>query len=338
MKLSLLLKLTWRLASMLAVILLLASAAWAQETPPEVWVTTQHNANLRVGPGTNWEIITLLPAGTTLQASGRIFDWVQVLYTPEGATEPSRGWLWRDLLIWTGDLNSLPLDGVEPEPFIRVQGYTLTLTPEMIVYHNENYGIGARVTEPLSCVEVEYTGRLGRGDVFWMQFWCNGEYYWVGSHNFFDIQQDESGAFTRYVPVESFNYHYGRMLAELGNTGYIASVRLNTMRNIWNSLASGEQVSCANPPQEIEQAEITTADLTVEPDFSAPLAAMETAVDDINAAVILFQDTCDQLAQDPFIDPSTVSTAQSYLAEAQQYLYLARQFYVPLANRDPYSG
>src|SRR5690349_11682285 len=65
MKLSLYFKLAWRLASVIVVILLLTSAAWAQETPPEVWVTTQHNANLRVGPGTNWDVITLLPAGTT---------------------------------------------------------------------------------------------------------------------------------------------------------------------------------------------------------------------------------------------------------------------------------
>jgi hypothetical protein len=338
MKRSLLLKFTWRLASMIAIILLLASAASAQETPPEVWVTTQYNANLRVGPGTRWEIITLLPFGTTLQATGRVSDWVQVLYTPEGATEPVHGWLWRELLIWTGDLNSLPLDGVEPEPFIRLQGYTLTLTPEMMIYHNTDYGIGARVTEPIACIEVEYTGRLGRGDVYWMQFWCNGEYYWVGSHNFFDFEQDESGAFNRYVPVESFNYRYGRMLAEIGNAGYLATLRMNTMNRIWNDLSSGEQVSCANPPREVEQPVISTEDLTIEPDFSAPLAALQTAVDEVNAAVNLFRETCAGLESSPFIDPSTVSTAQSHLETARQYLYLARQFYVPLANRDPFSG
>jgi len=339
MKISLLFKLTWRLVSIFALIALLAGAAFAQEqTLPEVWVTTQHNANLRTGPGTGWEVITLLPAGTTLQATGRVFNWVQVLYMPDGATEPLRGWLWRSLLIWTGDINSLPLDGVNPEPFIRVQGYTLTLTPEMRIYRNEPYGIGALVIETLPCTEVEYTGRLGNGDVFWMQFWCDGAYYWIGSHNFFEIHQDQSQAFNYYVPTDSFSYRYGRMLAALGNTGYFTTNRLYTMRNIWNSLASGQPVSCANPPDNLLQPEITQEDLLAEPDFSAPLAALQTAVADVNEAVELFRSTCIQLANQPFIDPETVNTAQNYLDEAEQYLYLARQFYVPLANRDPYSG
>jgi hypothetical protein len=326
---------------LLAIFLLFMSVGvtLAQEVAPdEVWVTTQHNSNLRRGPGTRWDVIMLLPAGTTLQATGRVFDWVQVLYTPEGATEPERGWLWRDLLIWTGDLNSLPLDGVEPEPFIRVQGYTLTIEPDMLIYHNDTFRIGALLTDPLPCTEVEYTGRLGAGDVYWMQFWCNGAYYWVGSHNFFDYQQDEASAFNSYVPVNSFNYRYGRMLAALGNTGYIASRRLNTIRSIWNSLTSGEQVSCTTVPAEVQQPDVTAEDLTIEPDFIAPQEALQTAVNDINAAIILFRDACTQLATDPLINPETVSAAQGYLAEAEQYLYLARQFYVPLANRDPYSA
>ena len=92
-------------------------ALQAQENPGlnEVYVTTQYNAILRLGPGTDWERLTILPAGTTLKATGRTVwgDWFQVAYTgvlDEGASlEATRdgvtyGWVAYWLLIWTGDI------------------------------------------------------------------------------------------------------------------------------------------------------------------------------------------------------------------------------------------
>ncbi|NWF68294.1 MAG: SH3 domain-containing protein [Chloroflexi bacterium] len=322
----------------LGALLIGLGGALAQDDIPEVWVTTQRNANLRTGPGTGWDIITTLPFGTTLRATGRVFDWVQVLYTPPAAAEPIRGWLWRNLLIWTGDINSLPLDGVDPEPFIRVQSYTLTLTPDMAIYRNENFGIGARLSEPLPCTEVEFTGRLGQGEIYWLQFWCSGAYYWVSSVYFFNFELSESTGFSYFFGGNNFSYTQGDLVRALQNSGTLTVRRLNTINDIWTNLANGMVVSCAFIPAAVPQPEVSDTDLAAAPEFAAPFAALRIAIDETNAAIDLFGNACIALAAQPVIDPATISAAQAHIATAQSYLYVARQFVVPLANRDPYAS
>jgi hypothetical protein len=87
--------------------------AFAQDgTDTGVWITTQDFCSLRSGPGTGFDVLTVLDPGITLPAVGRSVgsNWVQVDY------QGQQGWLYAGWLIWSGDLISLPVDGVDPAP------------------------------------------------------------------------------------------------------------------------------------------------------------------------------------------------------------------------------
>ena len=114
---------TMRLLFVLFLALIAGNSLFAQDdsgdtpTYPDtgVWVTTQDFSSLRIGPGTAFERITVLDPEVTLPAVGRTssVSWVQVIY--EG--EP--GWIFSPLLIWSGDVISLPVDGIITTRFIR---------------------------------------------------------------------------------------------------------------------------------------------------------------------------------------------------------------------------
>jgi len=112
----------------------IATSAQDDAETNEVWVTTQDYANLRLSHGENWEILTRLDYGITLQASGRSYDgrWIQVMYegdidhpdaTINGVTY---GWVAYWLLVWTGDIFELPVDGVKTVRIARPSRARLT--------------------------------------------------------------------------------------------------------------------------------------------------------------------------------------------------------------------
>jgi uncharacterized protein YraI len=88
------------------------------ESSSGVYVTTTDFSSLRAGPGTAWERVAVVPPNITLAAIGRTVDarWLQVDY--EGQT----GWIVYWLLSERGRVFSLPIDGVNPRAFIRMDG------------------------------------------------------------------------------------------------------------------------------------------------------------------------------------------------------------------------
>jgi uncharacterized protein YraI len=90
--------------------------------PP--FVTTQDYSALRAGPGIHFERIAVVPPEITLTPIGRTanYGWYQVEY------EGQRGWIIYWLLVWTGDIETLPIDGIDPVPFIRIFGLPAVAT------------------------------------------------------------------------------------------------------------------------------------------------------------------------------------------------------------------
>src|SRR5436190_24375084 len=80
------------------------------DTTPDtgIYVTTQDFSSLRTGPGKSFTRITILPPVLTLKAVGRTADtrWMQVDY------KGTRGWIASILLVWTGYVTTLPVDGI----------------------------------------------------------------------------------------------------------------------------------------------------------------------------------------------------------------------------------
>lgn len=92
-------------------------------TPQGVWLTVRENTNCRSGPGTYYDYVTLVKAGTHVQAIGRNQDnsyfYIQ---------NPNAGgfcWLWVAYSDLTGDINILPVYTPAPTP---TETYTATPT------------------------------------------------------------------------------------------------------------------------------------------------------------------------------------------------------------------
>src|SRR5262249_54423701 len=103
-----------------------------------VYVTTQDYSALREGPGQAFDRLDIVPPATTLPAIGRTTDagWIQVRYGNKN------GWIAAWLLIWSGDMVSLPADGVNPVSFVRRRGPTVTVSSDMLIYDQRLNGPG----------------------------------------------------------------------------------------------------------------------------------------------------------------------------------------------------
>ena len=135
---------TMRTAFLTLVVLLFAftGLAMAQDTdtaaepdhpPTTVYVTTQDFVALRQGPGTGFNRLTVVPAVVTLPAYGRTSDtrWIQVLH------EGRLGWIAAQYLVWSGDVIDLPVDGVNPYPFVRRAAALGVTTRETPIYRSD---------------------------------------------------------------------------------------------------------------------------------------------------------------------------------------------------------
>jgi hypothetical protein len=92
-------------------------------TPEGVWLTVRENTNCRSGPGTNYDYVTLIKAGTHVQAIARNPD--NSYYYIQNPNAGGFCWLWIQYSDLTGDINILPVYTPQPTPTM-----TYTPTPE----------------------------------------------------------------------------------------------------------------------------------------------------------------------------------------------------------------
>jgi len=309
--------------------------AQAQDAPYGVWVTTQNNMALRLGPGRNWEQLATVPFGQTLPAIGRSADgqWVQVQYTgpllEDASTIATRdgltvGWLNRDYLVWTGPLLGLPLDGQMVVPIARRSNPTFLATPGCCY---EGRFVPERpatdITEP---VEVELIGQIGTPQKwYWVQFQLNGKTYWARSQ------------FSLGLP-EPQEIGYNRLITQTYETlALIDRVRASIGRR-WSDLAQGFPTSCnAIPaPLSFKRDYFQPADLASEPTFRPAYAALLAARDVVNQAIGLFEAQCAQ--QSRVVASETIAQALALLDEANLKLEIVSRLRLPYQSSTPIYG
>lgn len=290
----------------------------------EVYVTTQDYVSLRRGPGTTFERLAVVPAATTLRAIGRSDDtgWIQVIY------EDQTGWVAQRLLVWSGDVVSLTVDGIDPEPFHRrlgVIGFTARRTP---IYQRQ-VTPEDRIGYLPAGVQVEITGRLGFGNSYWLQIFHEGELYWVGSY---DIRVVEGSSLTTFDTA--YLYPYGRLATQLDTDISDSTTSLRQIENIWQQLEAGEGVSCGFIPDYASRS-ITDTDIRREPVFAPLVTALDNAIAQINAPIAAFEDACGRRDENFFLTQDDVRTALGDIADARRNLVLAASLLTSLQVRNP---
>lgn len=332
------------LAALLAVWGVSPAAAQPEEA---VYITTQDIMSLRAGPGQNWERLAIVPHTTTLRAVGRTItgEWIQVAYegdlladvrpefTRDGVTY---GWLWYGLLVWSGDMLKLPIDGVSSVVTARSAGPTFILWPGEYIY-KEYVDPSTQVDNPFTTpVTVEVTGRVGSpgGTAMWIQFKMRGEYYWTASWAI-GIPGNVGS-----VPDNSSRYAYGRILRlirlEYSDTQSI----FNDIDGRWQALATGQPTTCNNIPEDARPGNepITSADLAAEPLYRPMAQGLDEARLSINAALARFRSVCGPLETRAPVSSADIQAAQTDLAQARQALVLVGSLLSPFQRRDPLVG
>ena len=213
--------------------------------PPStsVYVTTQDYLALRQGPGTSFGRLTVVPAAVTLPAYGRTSDtrWIQILY------EDTYGWVAARYLVWSGDVIDLPVDGVNPYPFVR-RAAALGITTRDTPIYPESIIPGTEVGVIPADTEVELTGRLGEHGFFRFQIRWQGQLYWVGNWNI----RISDGDYLRLLDL-TYLYPYGRLINQLQNDIALSVSSFRQIDGVWNRLSQGESVACAPIPLRVER-------------------------------------------------------------------------------------
>lgn len=306
-----------------------------------VYVTTQDFVNLRNGPGFNWDVLTRLDFGVTMLATGRSFDsqWIQVVYDGDIEGESgdiTYGWIAYWLLTWSGDILELPVDGVATIRSARRSGPLITIHPETR-YYVDGIHPSTRVTDTVDePTTVEVTGRIGsaRAGYFWIQFELNGQYYWTASW--------EIGVPDGYFAVAdgSSVYPYGRLVTQLQQVVTTNSRNWSIVAQRWRDLDAGYQTTCNNIPAltTIRESYFTEADLALEPGFTAAVTALESLIENINAATSLLGEVCNRVGSERYATAQEVRTALDYVEKAEQERNIVNLFLVPLERRNPLLG
>lgn len=294
----------------------------------ETWVTTQDFVAMRRGPSRSFEQITSVPAALTLPAYGRTSDtsWIQVEY------EGQRGWITARYLVWTGDVINLPVDGVNPEPFIRRAASLGTLTRDAQAYLNWSDPTDSSIIIPVGAT-VELTGRIGEDEgnyyrnFFRVQIRYQNTLYWVASYDLRLVDGD----YHRLLDL-AYLFPYGRLYLTLQDNLALAVGSYNQSNSIWDRLAQGFSISCDPIPPLIEK-QITTTDATRQETFIPAVAALEMAIDEINSTITAFRDACNN----PSFTLTTdyIATQNHALDQAYRDLLLAASLLEPLRVRNP---
>jgi hypothetical protein len=301
------------------------SSVAAQDTG--VYVTTQDYSSLRTGADESFERLAIVPPATTLPAIGRSVrsNWLQVEY------EGQRGWIWAGLLVWSGDVLTLPVDGIDPEPFIRRQLVTARFTSDAPIYTNEVVASDQVGVLPIE-TEVELIGRLGgeSNGMFWVQILHEGQQYWTGSWNLRLITGNYGS-----LRDKSYLFAYGRLTLQIGADIYDTERRLQTIEGRWLALQGGQQVAC-DPIDLAKTSQATERDARSEPEFGPALTALDTAIDKVNSSIAAFEDACNRT--ETFVTTTDIRTALDDTATARRNLNLSRSFVNALDDGNPVLG
>ena len=332
-----------RIAVVLAACLFMGGTALAQDAPAvnvagspilagsvetNTWVTTQDFVALRRGPSRAFEQVATVPAALTLPAYGRTFDtsWIQVEY------EGQRGWISAQYLVWSGDVINLPVDGINPEPFIRRAASLGTVTREARAYLDWTDPNELGILIPPGTT-VELTGRIGEDEgnysrnFFRVQVRYQNVLYWMGSYDLRLVDGD----YHRLLDL-AYLFPYGRLFLTLQNNLALAIGSFRQIDDVWNRLASGLSVSCEPIPPLVRK-RVTTSDATREQTFVPAVAALELAVDGINSAITVFRDACSNPAFT--LTREYISTQLTTLDAAYRDLLLSASLIEPLRVRNP---
>lgn len=312
------------------------------ETPP-VYVTTQDYAALRAGPGRHWQRLAALPYGATYRATARTIDaeWIQIAY--EGELDPDAprqytrdgvtyGWVVYWLLVWSGDILQLPIDGQQFTPTARAAGPTMVLYPDEYMYEG-GVDPSTRVDNPMDTpVMVEVTGRLGSPEsgYFLLQFKLNNHYYWTGT---WAVGVPRGYA---QLPDAAYLYPYGRLLLELRSELGRAGGVLSDIGGRWRALDEGRTTTCNAIPADFQLREtsFSATDLNIEPIYRPMAEALRSAQVSINAALARFRDVCARPG-DRQVRPEDIHEAMLDVREAERSLTIVRTLLAPLQRTDP---
>jgi hypothetical protein len=318
-------------------LLLIGGTTAAQEPTPEatpsgppfgptpVYVTTQDFSSLRAGPGRAFDRLTVVPPTTTLPAYGRTSDtqWIQVEY------EGRLGWIASILLVWTGSVVDLPVDGINPQPFIR-RAAALAITIRNTPFYDAFTTMAAGLEQGLipAGMTVELTGRVGEEGFLRVQARFEGRLVWIGTQNLRIVE----GNLFRLFDL-SYLFPYGRLYLELQSNYAEALTSYGQILDVWGRIAAGNQVACAPLPLRVERTLITT-DVLQEPIFEGAVAALDDAIGHINAAISAFEDAC---APGFTLTSDYVSQQLLTLQEASRSLVIVGSLIEPLRDRNPVS-
>lgn len=300
----------------------------AGSVPSDTWVTTQDYVALRRGPGKAFAQAMTVPAALTIPAYGRTSDtsWIQVEY------QGQRGWIAARYLVWTGDVIDLPVDGVNPEPFLRRAATVGVFTRDALAYVNWADPNDRGVVIPTGTA-VELTGRIGDDEgnyyrnFFRIQIRYQGMFYWVGSYDLRLVDGD----YRRLLDL-AYLFPYGKLFLGFQDNVALAIGSYRQISGVWTRLGSGVQVSCDPIPPLVEK-RITDADATREPTFVPAVASLGRAIDGINGAITAFRDAC---ANPAFtLTPFYISVQTDALDAAYRELLLAASLQEPLRVRNP---
>jgi hypothetical protein len=318
-------------------LLMLLTPAAAQDAAPEatpdgpifgatpVYVTTQDFSSLRAGPGRAFERLKVVPPVTTLPAYGRTSDtqWIQVEY------EGTLGWIASILLVWSGNVVELPVDGINPQPFIRraaALAETIRDTPYYASFTTMVPGseLGSIPAETV----VELTGRVGERGYIRVQARYNGQLVWIGTQN---LNVFEGNLF-RLLDL-SYLFSYGRLFLDLQDNYALALTSYDQIVDVWSRIEQGNQVACSPAPLLVER-ELVATDVNKEPIFEGAVLALNDAIDAINEAISAFEDAC---APGFTLTLEYVQGQLATLAEAQRSLIFVGSLLEPLRDRNPVS-
>jgi hypothetical protein len=317
-------------------LLLVIGGAVAQDTaepapdgpifgPTPVYVTTQDFSSLRTGPGRAFDRLAVVPPVVTLPAYGRTSDtqWIQVEY------EGQLGWITSVLLVWSGNVVELPVDGINPHPYIRraaALAETVRETPYYASFTTMAPGLEQGSIPPETVVEL--TGRVGERGFLRVQARYQGRLVWIGTQNLNIIE----GNLFRLLDL-SYLFTYGRLFLEMQDNYALALTSFSQIRDVWRRLAAGNQVACAPVPPRVPRS-LVAADVVKEPTFEGAVIALNDAIDDINAAISAFEDAC---APGFVLTPDYVDAQLAALTAAERNLVFAGSLIEPLRVRNPVS-
>lgn len=311
---------------MLVGVMIAAAPVAAQEVSAEepfaitVDAFTQAPSSLRLGPGTTFERVDVVPASTTLTAIGRTVgsDWIQVIYNDQ------LGWIAARLLTWRGDWLSLPADGIDPVPFARRTGALATTNRGTFYYTTFSPEPGTYLGTLPPGTQVELTGRYGSGQLIWLQFHMDEAYYWAGAWNF-NIE-----GIILDLPDGASISPVGRVLAGIRRNILRTQDSYVEIRSIWRRLDAGDGVSCNDIPRQVSVVDFLDSDLASQPVLTPAARAIEEGVVNINNAIDLFEQAC--ASPDRVITRDLVDAALAEIDSADRNFTIAETLFEPLAE------